>query len=127
MSLCNSASTASLNALSACADHFITIPNLRPPNVALIGVVINNLRRSSCRRPTITKYAVLISGRGQSTKRPHNGIDLCTDRIAPARTDGVRRPTRLTEVCREGCLVPTLASVPLVNGPDWSRLPYGSG
>jgi hypothetical protein len=78
-------------------------------------------------RPTITKYAVLISGRGQSTKRPHNRIDFCTDRIAPAQTDGVRRPTRLTEVCREGYLVPMLASVLFVNGHDWSRLPDSSG
>jgi hypothetical protein len=127
MLLCNSASTASLNDLPACADRFITIPNLRPPNVAFIGVVINNLRHSSCRRPTITKYAVLISGRGQSTKRTHNGIELCTDRIAPARTDGVRRPTRLTEVCRKDCLVPTFASVPFVNDPNWSHPPDSSG
>jgi hypothetical protein len=118
MSLCNSVLTALLNDLPACADRFITISNLRPPNVALISVVINNLRRSSCRRPTITKYAVLISGRGQLTKRPYNRIDLCTNRIALARTDSVQRPTRLTEECREGCLVPTLASVPFVNGSD---------
>jgi hypothetical protein len=101
MSVCN---LHQLPHLTIFPHVLITIPNLRTPNVALIGVMINNLSRYSCRRPIITRYGVLISGRGQSTKRPHNGIDLCTDRIAPARTDRVRRPIRLTEVCREGCI-----------------------